>query len=238
MIIISQTTGTSLSDLYVDEAVYKNNIEKTFSYFEYDGSVWQNITPGESGTVDLDSLGISFSGEPEENDVISVAFQQLSDLWVFQQGKGINQEKLNENFSELQQKSNTNEKKINDIGNTALLADGSNLTTEIVEDFQKQTPVIINGEGDIVLADNSSIFLTLTGNNNNKIVLPTISPDQFSHTINLTVDGSAYSLDISTATANHHLYNSISYPIDPTKTYNVLFIYNKIDGYWYYNITQ
>jgi hypothetical protein len=234
MIIIAQTVGTSLSDLTVDESVYKTKVANTFESFEYDGADWSNVTPGES----LEDYGISFTGTPVANDVISVAQESLSGMWEFSAGKGINQEKLNENFAELQQKSNTNERNINNLANTALLLDGSNLTSSIVEDFQKQTPNIISGDGDIVLTDNSSNFLTLTGNNNNKIILPTISPDEYSHTINLTVQGSAYSLDINTATGGHHLYNSITYPINALRTFNVLYIYNKIDGFWYYSVTQ
>lgn len=160
----------------------------------------------------------------------------MQTLEVFQAGKGVNCVKLNFNFSELQTQTNSNESRINDVENTALKKDGSNLTASIVADFQKQTPIVLSRSGNISLADNSSNFLTLTGNNSNKIVLPTITSDNYSHTINLTVQGSNYSLDITTATSGHHLYNDLS--IDPTKTYNVLFIYNKIDHYWYYSITQ
>jgi hypothetical protein len=74
----------------------------------------------------------------------------------------------------------------------------------------------------------------LTGNG--VIALPTITADQYSHTITLVVEGSNYSLDISTATGGKHLYNDLS--IDPTQTYNVLFVYNKIDNSWYYSVTQ
>lgn len=233
MIIIAQTVGTSLSDLTVDESVYKTKVANTFESFEYDGVDWSNITPGDT----LEDYGISYTGTPVANDVISVAQESLSNMWEFSAGDGINQVKLNENFAELQQKSNTNERNIDNLANNALLLDGSNLTSSIVEDFQKQTPNIISGVGDIVLTDNSSNFLTLTGNNTNKVVLPTITPDAYSHTINLTVQGGSYSLDINTATGGHHLYNG-QYSIDSAQTYNVLFIYNKIDGFWYYSITQ
>lgn len=233
MIIIAQTVGTSLSDLTVDESVYKTKVANTFESFEYDGVDWSNITPGDT----LEDYGISYTGTPVANDVISVAQESLSNMWEFSAGDGINQVKLNENFAELQQKSNTNERNIDNLANNALLLDGSNLTSSIVEDFQKQTPNVISADGNIVLADNSSNFLTLTSNNSNTIVLPTISPDEYSHTINLTVQGGSYSLDINTATGGHHLYNG-QYSIDPAQTYNVLFIYNKIDGFWYYSITQ
>ena len=153
---------------------------------------------------------------------------------VFQAGQGINCNKLNANFSDLQTQTNTNEGNINTIASTALKKDGSNLTASIIADFQKQTPNILSGSGTISLTDNSANFLTLTGNG--VIALPTITADQYSHTITLVVEGSNYSLDIATATSDHHLLNNIY--VDPTQTYNVLFIYNKIDNIWYYGITQ
>lgn len=155
---------------------------------------------------------------------------------IFQAGKGINAVKINDNFSQLQTQSNNNETAINNIATTALLKDGSNLTQSIIDDFQQQTPNVLSGSGTIALPDNSANFLTLTGNNNNIIQLPTIGSDPYSHTINLVVAGSSYSLDIQTATGGKHLYNDLS--IDPTQTYNVLFVYNKLDNSWYYSITQ
>lgn len=153
---------------------------------------------------------------------------------VFQAGQGINCNKLNANFSDLQTQTNTNESNINTIANTALKKDGSNLTASIIADFQKQVPNILSGDNTITLTDNSANFLTLTGNG--VIALPTIVADQYSHTITLVVEGSSYSLDIATATGGKHLYNDLD--VDPTQTYNVLFIYNKIDNSWYYSVTQ
>lgn len=153
---------------------------------------------------------------------------------IFQAGKGINAVKINDNFSQLQTQSNNNETAINNIASTALLKDGSNLTQSIIDDFQQQTPNILSGSGPIALTDNSANFLTLTGNG--QISLPTISSDIYSHTIILVVEGSNYSLDIATATNDKHLLNDIY--IDPTQTYNVLFVYNKLDNSWYYSITQ
>lgn len=153
---------------------------------------------------------------------------------VFQAGQGINCNKLNANFSDLQTQTNTNESNINTIASTALKKDGSNLTASIIADFQKQVPNIITGDNTITLTDNSANFLTLTGDG--VIALPPIVADQYSHTVTLVVEGSNYSLDISTATGEKHLYNDLS--IDPTQTYNVLFVYNKLDNSWYYSITQ
>ena len=236
MIIIAQTSGTGLTNLAVIESVYVSRTGMPFETFEYDGADWIRTTGGDSTVVDLfNEYGITYSGTPVTNDQISVA-QEQSQLWKFFAGNGINCKKLNENFMELQQKSNNNETSIGNLYDMALAADGSNLTSEIVYKFQQETPNIISADGDISLSDNSSNFLTLTGNNANKIVLPAIGADQYSHTIVLVVEGSPYSLDINTATGGRHLYNDLD--VDPTQTYSVMFVYNKIDNNWYYYLTQ
>jgi len=154
---------------------------------------------------------------------------------VFQAGKGINATKINDNFSQLQTQTNSNETTINNVANNALLKDGSNLTQSIVNDFQKQTPIVLSTDGTIALTDNRVHYLTLTGNNTNKVQLPTISSDSYSHTVVLIVEGSNYSLDYANGTAG-----SIGNPIllDGTLTYSIMYIYNKIDNKWYYNVTQ
>lgn len=233
MIIISQIAGTSLSDVAVNEATFTSRTGNSFELFVFDGADWTYATPGESGVANLTDYGITYTGTPVANDEIAVAHED-SEFWTFQAGNGINCVKLNKNFADLQSTTNNNENSINTIANTALKKDGSNLTASIIADFQKQTPNILSGSGTISLTDNSANFLTLTGNG--VIALPPITPDQYSHTITLVVDGSNYSLDISTATGDKHLLNNIY--VDPTQTYNVLFIYNKIDNSWYYSITQ
>lgn len=157
-------------------------------------------------------------------------------LNIFEAGKGINATKINDNFSQVQNQSNTNETAINNIASTALLKDGSNLTQSAIDTFQQQTPNILSTSGAISLTDNTANFLTLTGNNTNRIVLPAVASDQYSHTISLVVAGGPYSLDFNTATGGRHLFNNLS--VDPTQTYSVLFIYNKLDNYWYYSLTQ
>lgn len=154
-------------------------------------------------------------------------------LNIFESGKGINAVKINYNFSEVQSQSNANEAAINNIANTALLKDGSNLTQSAIDTFQQQVPNILSGSGNISLTDNTANFLTLTANNSNKIVLPAVASDEYSHTISLIVAGSSYGLNLGTS---YHLYNNLS--IDTTKTYNVLYIYNKLDNHWYYSLTQ
>lgn len=152
-------------------------------------------------------------------------------LNIFEAGKGINATKINDNFSQVQNQSNTNETAINNIASTALLKDGSNLTQSAINTFQQQTPNILSSSGTISLVNNTANFLTLTGNGT--ISLPTVASDQYSHTISLVVAGSNYSLGLGTT---YHLYNNLA--IDTTKTYNVLYIYNKLDNRWYYSLTQ
>ena len=152
-------------------------------------------------------------------------------LNIFEAGKGINAVKINDNFSQVQSQSNTNETAINNIASTALLKNGSNLTQSAIKTFQQQTPNILSADGTISLTDNTANFLTLTGNGT--ISLPAVASDQYSHTISLVVAGGSYSLGLGTT---YHLYNNLD--IDTTKTYNVLYVYNKLDRRWYYSLTQ
>lgn len=233
MTIIDQITGTSLTDLFVDENVYALQVTDPFAFFTFDGSDWQY----DGNTITTQQLqtnyGISFSGTPVLGDVIAVAYKNQN-IDVFSPNKGINVVKLNSNFAKLQQQTNDNEDGITTITNTALLKNGSNLTPEIINDFQSQVPNILSADGTITLTDNSANFLTLTGNGT--IALPTVSSDDKSHTIILIVEGSNYTLDIGTATGDKHLFNDIT--VDPTETYSVMFIYNKIENAWYYSLTQ
>lgn len=155
-------------------------------------------------------------------------------LNIFEAGKGINAVKINDNFSQVQNQSNANEIAINNIADTALLKDGSNLTQSAINAFQQQTPNILSRSGTISLADNTANFLTLTGDGT--ISLPAVVSDQYSHTISLVVAGGSYSLDFNKATGGRHLFNNLD--VDPAQTYSVLFIYNKLDNYWYYSLTQ
>lgn len=233
MTIIDQITGTSLTDLFVDENVYALQVTDPFAFFTFDGSDWQY----DGNTITTQQLqtnyGITFSGTPVLGDVIAVAYENQN-IDVFSPNKGINVVKLNSNFAKLQQQTNDNEDDITTITNTALLKNGSNLTPEIINDFQSQVPNILSAGGTITLTDNSANFLTLTGNGT--IALPTVSSDDKSHTIILIVEGSNYTLDIGTATGDKHLFNDIT--VDPTETYSVMFIYNKIENAWYYSLTQ
>jgi hypothetical protein len=236
MIIVSQVVGSGLTDIVVDENQFVTQTGATgvlFALFSYDGADWEY----DGNTITSENLatlyGITFDGTPTSGDEICVAYDPQG-IWKFSPGKGINMVKLNHNFATLQQESNTNETNITNIANTALLKDGSNLTPDIIADFQSQVPNILSASGTITLTDNTANFLTLTGNG--VIALPTILPDNYSHTIVLIVEGSQYSLDVSTATSDKHLYNDLR--VDPEDTYSVLFIYNKIENAWYYSLTQ
>lgn len=154
-------------------------------------------------------------------------------LNIFQAGKGINATKINDNFSEVQNQSNTNESDINYIYNNALFSDGTNLSQSIINEFHKQTPIVLkNQSGTISLLDNSVYFLSLSSNTT--IQLPVISNDVYSHTIIVYVQGhSGKTLTLGTT---NHFYNDVD--INLSNPYSVMYVYNKIDGKWYYSITQ
>ena len=233
MIIIQQVVGTDLTDLVIDENKFQTETGATTTMaavFEYDGADWQY----NNSVVNLDDYGISFTGTPVATDTILVAYEP-QDLHVFSAGKGINQAKINYNFAELQQETNTNETAINNIANTALLKDGSNATQSMIDEFQQQTPVILSGNGNINLTDNKVHFLTLISNNSNKVILPTPASDSYSHTIVLIVQGGSYSLDIANGTSGH-LYNNLT--VNTANPYSVMYIWNKINSRWYYSLTQ
>lgn len=239
MIIAQQTQGSSLSDLVVDEVTFQTETGATgveFFTFEYDGNDWQKTYPAPSATVNIADYGITYTGTPINTDIISIAYQPTgADMFYFSVGKGINQTKLNANFANTQQEVNTNETNINNIANTALLKDGSNITQTMIDAFQQQTPIILSGDGNINLTDNKVHFLTLTGNNTNQVVLPTPASDGYSHTIILIVDGSNYSLNVANGTTGPLMTPVL---FDSTNTYTVMYVYNKIDNGWYYAITQ
>lgn len=149
-------------------------------------------------------------------------------MYTFVAGKGINCVKINSNFSDLQSISNTNETQINAVANTALLKDGSNLTSTIIDAFNTVTPIVLtNQSGTVALQDNTPYYISLSGSTT--ISLPVVASDSVSHTISVVVQGSSYSLDLGT---NGKSLGSLM-AIDPTKPYQILYIYNKIDNSWY-----
>ena len=153
-------------------------------------------------------------------------------MYTFQAGKGINATKINDNFTELQTKSNSNESAINALALDALKKDGSNITQALVDDFNKTTPIILsNQSGTISLQDNKQYYLSLSGSGT--IDLPVVPSDSYSHTIVLIVEGGNYSLDLGTLNSLGNLLG-----IDSTRAYQVLYIYNKIDNSWYFCLGQ
>lgn len=153
-------------------------------------------------------------------------------MYTFEAGKGINCTKLNANFEEMRQAANSNEQDLQTIDSTALRKDGSNLTPEIIQDFNQVTPTILEDKsGTISVADNTTYFISLAGNAT--ISLPTIQSDQKSHTIIVIVDGGDYSLSLGTT---KHLASPST--IDTTAAYQVMYIYNKLDNSWYYCLGQ
>lgn len=151
-------------------------------------------------------------------------------LHDFYAGDGINATKLNYNFSQLQTLANTNESQINNIGATALHKNGDNIEQSAIDAFKKDQVAVLSASGNVPLSDNSDYFLTPTGNVN--IILPTITSDEFSHTITLIVAGSVYSVDLGTQ------LSLLSPTVNTIQPYSVLFMYNKIDNNWYYFIGQ
>lgn len=154
-------------------------------------------------------------------------------MYTFQAGKGINATKINSNFNEVKQQANTNEGNINTLSSTALLKDGSNMTTAMVEGFYKQPITSLTGAGTTLnLSDNSSYYIKLTANGNT-INLPVVANDGYSHTITAIVEANGYSLNLGTT---YHLLNDLNVSI--SGTYYVMWIYNKLNNKWYYSITQ
>lgn len=152
-------------------------------------------------------------------------------LIVFKPNNGINCNSLNSNFEKIRTKTNSNESALSTISSTALKKDGSNLTQEIINNFNQIIPKEITAGGNISVADGDAIFLTLTSNST--ILLPEIQPDSLSHTITMTVAGSLYSLNLGTP--YHLLQNS---DVDTTAPYSIMYLYNKLDNKWYYLLTQ
>jgi hypothetical protein len=113
---------------------------------------------------------------------------------------------------------------------TALHKNGDNIEQSAIDEFKKDQVTVLSTSGTIALADNKDYFLTPTGNVT--ITLPTITADEFSHTITLIVAGSEYSVDLGTT------YALLSPTIDTEHDFSVLFMYNKLDNKWYYFMGQ
>lgn len=155
----------------------------------------------------------------------------------FKARDGINCNSLNANFELVRTQANNNETKLTQIANTALKKDGSNIQQSAIEKFQQTETNVLEWAESISLADNSTNILEPSGNTT--IVLPDVPADEFSHTIILIVQGSSYTLSAQTVDGipvEKHLLNGLN--IDTTKTYSLMYIYNKLDNSWYYSLTQ
>ncbi|MCQ2574558.1 MAG: hypothetical protein MJ156_00435 [Alphaproteobacteria bacterium] len=153
-------------------------------------------------------------------------------MYTFEAGKGINCNKLNDNFDEVKDDANANEQALQTIDSTALRKDGSNLTAQIISAFNQVTPVVLtNQSGTISLSDNTTYFISLSGNAT--ISLPSVPSDQRSHTIIVVVHSNNKSFNPGTT---KHLATPAIY--DNTKPFQYMYIYNKIDNSWYYCVGQ
>lgn len=147
---------------------------------------------------------------------------------TFHAGDGINVNKLNENFEELKNQANSNETNLTNISNTALLKDGSNMSADLVTKLNGVNSIILeNVSGDLNLLDTSAYDITLSGPAT--IVLPTVLPDNFSHTITVVINQNGFSLDVGTT---HNIVEP-NQDININAPYSILYVFNKIDNLWY-----
>ena len=75
-ITITQTIGTSLTDLFVDYTIFGSQVNESGEYlFVYDGSNWLY----NNQIVNLANYSISFTGTPVSGDTLKVAYEQTDD---------------------------------------------------------------------------------------------------------------------------------------------------------------
>lgn len=161
----------------------------------------------------------------------------MPNMIIFNAGEGISAPDLNTNFDNLKNQTNQNESDITTISNTALKIDGSNVSDATVAAFNRSITVTLPSSGTSNLTDNAEHFLAPTGNCT--LNLPAVTQgDQFSHTVNIAVQGSNFSVTVlaNGAAVTTHLLNDIS--VNTQAPYNLLFMYNHLDGKWYYYISQ
>ena len=161
----------------------------------------------------------------------------MPNMKIFHAGEGISAPDLNDNFDALKTQTNQNESDITTIANTSLKVDGSNITDQTVEAFNRSITVTLPTTGTANLTDNAEHFLAPAGNCT--LNVPAVAQgDQFSHTINIAVQGSAFSVTLmeNGSLITRHLLNGEN--VDTTLPYNLLLMYNHSDGHWYYYISQ
>lgn len=236
--IITKIYGTGITGVEVAEDTYKTAMGSLvitdISSYEYDGAIWVNSDT--SAAVDLTALGVTPEGTPVSGDKIVVAYHR-SEMNVFNAGEGIPAPELNANFDNLKTESNSNEARITDIENTALRIDGSNVTDATVEAFNRSITVTLPTSGTATLTDNAEHFLAPTADC--YLDTPVIAQgDLYSHTINIAVQGSNYGVTLREGgqAITRHLLNGEN--VDTTLPYNLLLMFNHLDGHWYYYISQ
>lgn len=82
---ISQTSGSSLSDLAVNAATFASQISVSGTYvFTYSLDGWLLTQGGTQIHVDVTDYGITYSGTPQTDDVVEVEFTAAGDVfsWV------------------------------------------------------------------------------------------------------------------------------------------------------------
>lgn len=161
----------------------------------------------------------------------------MPNMIIFNAGEGISAPDLNTNFNNLKNQTNQNESDITTITNTALRIDGSNVSDATVAAFNRNIIVTLSGSGTSNLTDNAEHFLAPTGNCT--LNLPSVTQgDGFSHTVNIAVMGSNFGVTVkyNGSAVTTHLLNDTS--VNTTAPYNLLYMYNHIDGKWYYYLTQ
>lgn len=161
----------------------------------------------------------------------------LPNMKIFNAGDGISAPDLNYNFDALKDQTNQNESNITTISNTALRIDGSNVSDATVQAFNRNTVVTLETSGIMSLTDNAEHFLAPAGDC--YLDTPVVAQnDQYSHTINIAVQGSNYGVTLreNGQPITRHLLNGEN--VDTTLPYNLLLMYNHLDGHWYYYISQ
>lgn len=236
--IITKIYGTGVVSVQVNEESYATAMGSAVVYaitpYEYDGADWVNTDT--STTADFATLGITVTGTPVSGDTVVVAYHK-SDMIIFNAGEGISAPDLNTNFDNLKDQSNQNESDITTINNTALKVDGSNVSSATVAAFNRNITVTLSTSGASNLTDNAEHFLAPTGDC--ILNLPAVAQgDQYSHTVNIAVQGSNYGVEVryNGIPVTKHLLNDVS--VDTTAPYNILLMYNHLDGDWYYYISQ
>lgn len=236
--IITKIYGTGITGVAVAENTYKEAmgslVVTDITSYEYQSGTWYNADT--STAVDFDTLGITPEGTPVDGDTIVVAYHQ-SGMVVFNAGEGIPAPDLNANFDTLRTQSTANEAKITNIENTALRIDGSNVTDATVAAFNRNETVTLATSGASLLTDNAEHFLAPTGDCD--LTVPVIAQgDLYSHTINIAIQGSNYGVTLyeGGTAITRHLLNGEN--VDTTLPYNILLMYNHLDGHWYYYISQ